>query len=143
MKIKSSSLLLVLLFAIAAAAQNPTHFDGQTWWSHIKVLADDKLEGRDTGSRGERAAQAYAVEQLQSAGAEPAGINGFYQPVKFVSRQIVEKDCSLTLIRQRNTKRLSERCSSTSPMTGIAPSGSQLVSSGVTRNPPKLDIKFL
>ena len=74
------------------------NFDGQTWWNHIKVLADDKLEGRDTGSRGERAAQAYAIEQLKSAGLEPAGVNGFYQPVKFVSRQIVEKDCSLTLI---------------------------------------------
>ncbi len=99
MKIKSSTLLLALLFAISAAAQTPAHFDGQTWWSHIKVLADDKLEGRDTGSRGERAAQAYAVEQLQKAGAEPAGVDGFYQPVKFVSRQIVEKDCSLALIR--------------------------------------------
>ncbi len=99
MKIKSSTLLLALLFAISAAAQTATHFDGQTWWDHIKVLADDKLEGRDTGSRGERAAQAYAVEQLKSAGAEPAGAVGFHQPVKFVSRQIVEKDCSLTLIR--------------------------------------------
>src|ERR1700704_3878081 len=103
MKIKSSALLLALLltllFAISAAAQTAPHFDGQTWWNHIKVLADDKLEGRDTGSRGERAAQAYAIEQLKSAGAEPAGVNGFYQPVKFVSRQIVEKDCSLTLIR--------------------------------------------
>ncbi len=100
MKIKSLSLLLALLFAVPAAAQNAAHFDGQTWWSHIKVLADDKLEGRDTGSRGERAAQAYAVEQLQSAGAEPAGIDG----VKFVSRQIVEKDCSLTLIRKEKDK---------------------------------------
>jgi Zn-dependent M28 family amino/carboxypeptidase len=104
MKIKSSSLLLALLFAISAAAQNPAHFDGQTWWSHIKVLADDKLEGRDTGSRGEVEAQKYAVEQLKQAGAEPAGINGFYQPVKFVSRQIVEKDCSLTLIRKDKGK---------------------------------------
>jgi Zn-dependent M28 family amino/carboxypeptidase len=99
MKIKSLTLLLALLFAVSAAAQTAPHFDGQTWWNHIKFLADDKLEGRDTGSRGERAAQAYAVEQLKSAGAEPAGVNGFYQPVKFVSRQIVEKDCSLTLIR--------------------------------------------
>jgi hypothetical protein len=99
MKIKSSTLLLALLFAISAAAQTTPHFDGQTWWNHIKVLADDKLEGRDTGSSGERAAQAYAIEQLKSAGAEPAGANGFYQPVKFVSRQIVEKDCSLTLVR--------------------------------------------
>lgn len=90
---------IVVLFSISAAAQTPTHFDGQSWWNHIKVLADDKLEGRDTGSRGEREAQKYAVEQFQRAGALPAGVDGFYQPVKFVSRQIVEKDCSLTLIR--------------------------------------------
>jgi Zn-dependent M28 family amino/carboxypeptidase len=76
-----------------------TYFDGQSWWNHIKFLADDKLEGRDTGSRGEREAQAYAVEQLKSAGAEPAGVNGYYQPVEFASRQIVEKDCGLVLIR--------------------------------------------
>ena len=98
-KIKRTTLLLALVFAVSAAAQTTSHFDGQTWWNHVKVLADDKLEGRDTGSRGEREAQKYAIEQLKAAGAEPAGVNGFYQSVKFVSRQIVEKDCSLTLIR--------------------------------------------
>src|SRR5271163_790618 len=98
MKIKSSALLLALLFSVSAAAQTTPHFDGQSWWDHIKVVADDKLEGRDTGSRGEREAQKYAVQQLKNAGAEPAGVTGFYQPVKFISRQIVEKDCSLALI---------------------------------------------
>lgn len=99
MKFNSSTLFIavVLLGAVSAPAQT-AHFDGQTWWNHIKVLADDKLEGRDTGSRGEREAQKYAIEQLKAAGAEPAGVNGFYQPVKFVSHQIVEKDCNLTLI---------------------------------------------
>ncbi len=77
----------------------PAHFDGQSWWNHIKVLADDKLEGRDTGSRGERKAQKYAVKQLKDAGTEPAGIKGYYQPINFVSRQLIEKDCSLALIR--------------------------------------------
>jgi Zn-dependent M28 family amino/carboxypeptidase len=90
---------IILLIAVLAAGQPAPHFDGQSWWRHVKVLADDKLEGRDTGSPGEREAQKYAVEQLKQAGAEPAGENGFYQPVKFVSRQIVEKDCSLSLIR--------------------------------------------
>jgi len=99
MKTKLPALPLALLFVISAAAQTTSHFDGQTWWDHIKVLADDKLEGRDTGSPGERAAQAYAIEQLKNAGAAPAGTDGFYQPVKFVSRQIVEKDCSFTLVR--------------------------------------------
>ena len=101
MRIKTLTALLALSFILACAISAPAqtaHFDGQTWWAHIKVLADDKLEGRDTGSRGERAAQAYAVEQLKNAGAEPAGVDGYYQPVKFVSRQIVEKDCSLALI---------------------------------------------
>src|SRR6266852_4897192 len=90
--------LLFSTFTMLASAQPTPHFDGHTWWDYIKVIADDKMEGRDTGSRGERAAQEYAVEQLKKAGLEPAGINGFYQPVRFVSRQIVEKDCSLTLV---------------------------------------------
>ena len=110
MKIKSSALplaflFLFALFAISGAAQTAAHFDGETWWTYVKFFADDRLEGRDTGSRGERDAQDYAIKQLQKTGAEPAGVNGFYQPVKFVSRQIVEKDCSLALIRdgQRET----------------------------------------
>jgi len=83
----------------AGSAENNSVFDGQTWWNYVKVLADDKLEGRDTGSRGEHTAEEYAVKQLKAAGAQPAGVNGFYQPVKFVSRQIVEKDCSLALVK--------------------------------------------
>ena len=41
--------------------------DGQRWWSHVAVLADDKLEGRNTGSAGHRKAAEYvaaAVRQL-------------------------------------------------------------------------------
>ncbi len=75
------------------------HFDGQSWWNHVRFFADDKLLGRDTGSPGEHTAEEYAIEQLKNAGAEAAGVDGFYQPVRFVSHQIVEKDSSLTLIR--------------------------------------------
>ena len=106
MKLKFCNLLLVATLAVSAAAQTASHFSGQTWWRYVKVLADDKMEGRDTGSHGERAAQAYAVEQLKQAGAEPAGSKGFYQPVRFVSRQLVEKDSSLTLIRDGKSEPL-------------------------------------
>ncbi len=99
MKLKSVVFLFTLIFAASAVAQNAPHFDGQSWWNYVKVLADDKLEGRDTGSRGEHEAQAYAVEQLKASGAEPAGTDGFYQPVKFVSRKIDEANCSLALMR--------------------------------------------
>jgi len=58
----------------------------------VKVVADDSMEGRETGSLGLRKAEAYAVEQLKHAGLEPAGTNGFYQNVKFVQRTIDEKN---------------------------------------------------
>src|ERR1019366_5885223 len=91
MKINALAPLLALSLTLPVAAQTPAHFDGQSWWNQVKFLADDKLEGRDTGSRGEHKAQKYAVKQLKKAGAEPAGVNGFYQPLPVVSRQIVEK----------------------------------------------------
>jgi Zn-dependent M28 family amino/carboxypeptidase len=102
--------LLVLataLFVFPALAQQPaSNFDGQTWWDHVKVLADDKLEGRDTGSEGLRKAEAYVVDQLKASGAQPAGKDGYYQPVKFQSRQIVEKDSSAALIRDGKVEAL-------------------------------------
>jgi len=66
-------------------------FDGKSWWDHVRVIADDSMEGRETGSLGERKAQAYAVEQLKHAGLQPAGMDGYYQRIKFVQRQIDEK----------------------------------------------------
>jgi hypothetical protein len=30
--------------------------EGQRWWAHIQVLADDKMEGRNTGSEGHKRA---------------------------------------------------------------------------------------
>src|SRR5262245_8729440 len=81
-----------LLLAAAAVAQKPAKllFDGKTWWDHVKVVADDSMEGRETGSLGLRKAEAYAVEQLKRAGLEPAGTDGFYQSIRFVQRQIDE-----------------------------------------------------
>jgi Zn-dependent M28 family amino/carboxypeptidase len=102
--------ILVLAFAaISPAQQNSpaSHFDGNSWWSHVKFLADDSLEGRDTGSEGLRKAQAYAVEQLQKAGLEPAGTNGFYQPVRFNQYEVDEAKSSLALVTAGQSKSLS------------------------------------
>src|SRR4051812_45955154 len=88
-----------LAASLLAAQPAPQHFDGQTWWNHVKVLADDGMEGRETGSAGLRKAQAYIVKQLTQAGLQPAGTNGFYQPVKLIQRQIDEKDSSAALVR--------------------------------------------
>ncbi len=95
-----TTLFCFLVFTASYAQQTPDrHFDGKSWWGHVKVLAADNMEGRETGSPGLRKAEAYVVEQLKLAGLQPAGTDGFYQPIKFVSRQIVEKESTASLIR--------------------------------------------
>ncbi len=91
--------LSILTALTAFSQQGPAHFDGKSWWNHVKVLSDDNMEGRETGSSGLRKAQAYVVEQLKSAGLEPAGANGYYQPVRFESREVVEAESSIALLR--------------------------------------------
>jgi Zn-dependent M28 family amino/carboxypeptidase len=90
-----------VLLAATTFAQTPTtakRFSGDAWWAHVQFLADDNLEGRETGSEGLRKAEAYVVDQFKKAGLEPARADGFYQPVKFVSREIVESESSAALI---------------------------------------------
>ncbi len=107
------NIFLAILFlacaGISAGQQNgsASHFDGNSWWAHVKFLADDSLEGRDTGSEGLRKAQAYAVEQLQKAGLEPAGSNGFYQPVHLNQYEVDEAKSSLALVTNGQAKTLS------------------------------------
>ncbi len=94
-------LLPIMVLSAALGAQNPStpNFDGNSWWAYVKVLASDQMEGRETGSEGLRKAAAYIVDQLKEDGLQPAGSNGFYQPVKLVSRQIDESASSLALVR--------------------------------------------
>jgi Zn-dependent M28 family amino/carboxypeptidase len=89
---------VVLCLGFATIAQAASHFDGNRWWNTVKLLADDKFEGRDTGSAGERGAEEYIVTELKALGVKPAGLNGYYQPVKLTSREIVAADSSLALV---------------------------------------------
>ena len=102
---------LVVLLSTLTLAQNSSQpsassFDGKSWWNYVKVLADDSMEGRETGSTGERKAAEYVVGQLKQNGLQPAGSNGYYQPVKLVSRQIDESGSSLALVHNGATEAL-------------------------------------
>jgi len=91
--------VLILIATLSAQPTAPTHFDGTSWWNEVKVLAADNMEGRETGSPGERKAQEYAVKVLKDAALEPAGTKGYYQPVKFTSRRILPRQSSMELVR--------------------------------------------
>ena len=71
---------------------------GDAWWAHIQALADDKNEGRLTGSEGYLRAAKYVVGQFDSAKLLPAGVNGYYQPVKFSVTRVLAAQCSMALV---------------------------------------------
>lgn len=62
------------LAAPAAAQPSATappagpQFSADRFRAHVAFLADDALEGRDTGSRGEAAAAAYVADQFMALG---------------------------------------------------------------------------
>lgn len=96
---------LTLAAALAATllAGSP---DGRRWWNHVQYLADDKLEGRLTGSAGHRTAAAYVAGEFERAGLKAAGTDGYLQPVRFHVRRLNEAESSLNLERNGESEEL-------------------------------------
>jgi len=101
--LKRILLVLVMLSTSAIAADVG---GGKQWWSYVEYLASDKLEGRLTGSEGHRQAAEYVAARFQQDGLQPAGTEGYIQPVEFVSRTIVEKETSVALERDGQSEPL-------------------------------------
>ncbi|HEV3459456.1 MAG TPA: M28 family metallopeptidase [Thermoanaerobaculia bacterium] len=83
--------------AIAAGAEAAD--PGKRWWAHVRYLADDKLQGRLTGSPGYVAAAAYVAERFKEYGLAPAGTDGYLQPVRFEVQRVMAAASSLALQR--------------------------------------------
>ena len=58
------------ILACVAATTGLLHADADRWWSHVKVLADDALEGRNTGSIGHKRGAEYVAGQFEKSGLE-------------------------------------------------------------------------
>ena len=72
-----------MVFTACSPAKKATKADVQTLENlklHIQYLADDKLEGRRTGTNGEKMAMEYISNQFKSIGLLPKGSKGYYQP---------------------------------------------------------------
>jgi hypothetical protein len=93
--------LLPLFAACALAAIGATEPDAATrrWWSHVRVLAADDMEGRDTGSEGYRKAAAYVAARFEAAGLTAAGERGYYQTVPMHAVRLVPEQSTVELVR--------------------------------------------
>ncbi|TPE61585.1 M28 family peptidase [Sandaracinobacter neustonicus] len=79
-------LLLASILLLSAPALADTA--GDRWFSHVKVLADDNMEGRLTGTPGYDRAAAYVAEQFAKLGLQPAGTDGYLQSVALTEQTL-------------------------------------------------------
>lgn len=94
----------VVLLALATVcggvlAQAPTpEITAAELKEHVKYLASDELEGRGSGTEGNRKAAAYIAQAFRSYGLKPAGTNGdYFQEFEFVSAVKLGTNNSLSL----------------------------------------------
>jgi len=95
-----------LLTAVTVVAYAATDFtaEGNRWWSYIEYLASDSLQGRGLGTEGFAKGSDYVAEQFRKAGLKPAGTSGYFQPIPFDVREIVENQSSVWLVRDGKTE---------------------------------------
>lgn len=113
-----NGLLFTNLFLAIASAQQPgipadvqsamAHFSKSALRANMRFLADDLLEGRGTGTRGQEIAAHYVAAQFDAFGLEPAGAthDSFFQPVPFREVTTDPARCEASITRNGKTARL-------------------------------------
>lgn len=92
--------LAALSLSVSSFAQvpdtGPGDFSADAFRAHITFLADDLLEGRDTGSRGHEIAARYVASQFEALGLRPGNGDDWFQRIGFV-RVAGDPGASLTV----------------------------------------------
>ncbi len=79
-----AAVLLACTATLAPAQTAPAPVvEPEAFRAHVAFLADDLLEGRDTGARGYDIAARYVATQFDALGLKSGGTVGWYQPVPF------------------------------------------------------------
>lgn len=69
----------------------------------VVFLADDKLEGRETGTKGEKEAAAYIAKRFEALGLEEKGTNGYFQEFYFKPAKDVHSEVQFTEVNADST----------------------------------------
>ena len=98
---------LALLALAAGAGAEPRADDavrGARIWGLVSEIASDKYEGRGTGTAGYDRAAAVVAARLKALGLKPAGTQGFYQPVDFLSQRVIAAQSAFSLAGPGGTR---------------------------------------
>jgi hypothetical protein len=109
-RMRTLTLAVIFTLVVGCSADQPLpaapSFTPERFRAHVAFLADDLLEGRDTGSRGYEIAARYVAAEFDSYGLTPGGTGGsWFQQVPFQkTTHSVDKD-SFTITGPGGEKR--------------------------------------
>ncbi len=92
-QLRCHSLSLLLLMAAGCATVGQPSGPGvveraDRWVAQVQALSSDAMEGRAAGSPGHQRAVDHVVAELSRIGLDPAGTNGFLQPVALTEQKV-------------------------------------------------------
>jgi len=90
--------LLFIVFFASIVACNKEYTPENKIKEDVSFLADDKLEGRQTGTPGEKAAATYIADRFKELGLEPKGTNGYFQEFSFKPKTDPHQEVKYTMV---------------------------------------------
>ena len=93
--------LLVLFLTLLGCKKEYTYHN--TMKADVTFLADDKLEGRSTGTEGEKKASDYIAKRFQEIGIEPKGTEGYLQAFTFKPKTDPHQEVKYTTVDSTGT----------------------------------------
>jgi len=75
-------ILILTFFTLIFNLKSKAQINAQIY-TDVEFLANDKLEGRSTGTKGEKAAADYLAKRFKEIGLTPRGTNGYFQDFTF------------------------------------------------------------
>jgi aminopeptidase YwaD len=101
------ALILLILFFSNSFAQKLSKKDEKTIGTlkkHIEYLASDELEGRGTGSAGEKKAAEYIIREFKKLGLKPpAGKDTYLQPFTYTAQKFLGANNEFVLLNENTS----------------------------------------
>jgi Peptidase family M28/PA domain len=97
-RVRILTLLFALVSSLCIAQSVAPQFQPEAVRAHVAFLADDLLEGRQTGTRGYEIAARYVAAQFESYGLKPAGEDGWFQRITFQRTSYLPNRAAMTLL---------------------------------------------
>jgi hypothetical protein len=105
MRLHPLALLIFALPLTLSAGDAPDIITANAVRSHVEFLANDAMEGRETGTRGHEIAANYVASQFRALGLQPANTGSWFQQVPFKATLLDPDQSRFSIAGQNFTNR--------------------------------------